>query len=46
MAAEELINAAYSHVEFTSLTLGKKTVEGLKKEIVALNSAIALQTKN
>lgn len=81
MAAEELIKAACSHVESTSLTIGKETVEGLKKlsigsssieksveslktsidsklntlnqsisnlkeEVVGLNSAIAVQTKN
>ena len=31
IAAEEPIKAAYSHVESTSLSLGKDTVEGLKK---------------
>jgi hypothetical protein len=81
IAAEELIKAACSHVESTSLTIGKETVEGLKKlsigsssieksveslktsmdsklntlnqsisnlkeEVVGLNSAVALQTKN
>jgi hypothetical protein len=31
MAAEELIKAASTHVESSSLTIGKETVEGLKR---------------
>jgi hypothetical protein len=31
IAAEELIKAASSHVEYTSLTIGKEIVECLKK---------------
>ena len=38
MAAEELIKAACSHVESTSLTIGKETVEGLKKLSIGSSS--------
>ena len=38
LAAEELIKAACSHVESTSLTIGKETVEGLKQLSVGSSS--------
>ena len=38
MAAEELIKAACSHVESSSLTLGKETVEGLEKLSIGSSS--------
>ena len=38
IAAEELIKAACSHVESTSLTIGKETVEGLQKLSVGSSS--------
>ena len=38
IAAEELIKAACSHVETTSLTLGKETVEGLKSLKTSVDS--------
>ena len=41
-AAEELVKAAISHVETTSLTIGKETVEELKK--LSLNSESVQQS--
>ena len=42
IAAEELIKAACSHVKTTSLTIGRGTVEELKK--LSLNSESVLQS--
>ena len=40
IAAEELIKAACTHVDSTSLTLGKDTVEGLKKTVEGLKEVL------
>jgi hypothetical protein len=40
-AAEELIKAACSHVETTSLTIGKETVEELKKLSLNLRNSLS-----